>query len=400
MILKKTMPKIRILHIITRMIRGGAQESTLLLVDGLKDPPYNYDVVLCSGPTFGPEGEIISEINRNRIPFFIINDLVRNPNLIKDLKALIKLYNLMKKIPFDIVHTHTSKAGVLGRIAAKLAGVPIIIHSPHGHIFHSYFSYPITSFYILLERFCSLFTDRIIALTDNDKVEHINCKIAPEDKFVVIHNGVQIEKFEKMQLNAAKKKDELQIPQNFDIVATVGRLVPEKGQQYLIDAVQKIIEKIPHVVFLVIGSGPLKNKLETKVKRLGLNNHVRFLGIRDDLAEILQTIDLFALPSLNEGMGRVLVEAMACSKPVVASCVGGIRDVVQDNITGVLVPPKDADKLAIAIVDLLKDKDRARKMGLEGKKRATDYFTVKSMVEKTHALYKELITSEKQKRRG
>jgi glycosyltransferase involved in cell wall biosynthesis len=383
----------RILHIITRMIKGGAQRSTLLLADGLQMPPYNYEVLLCSGEELGSEGELISEVHKRSLPFFVIGDLVRLPNLVKDIKALFRLYQLIKKRQFEIVHTHTSKAGVLGRIAAKLAGTPIIVHTPHGHIFHSYFSPAVTFVYTLLEKFCSAFTDKIIMLTETERQEHIGPKIASPEKFVVIHSGVELEKFSGINIDIQNKKEELKIGQNLDIVATVGRLVPEKGHCYLIESAKGVIRKNPNTIFLIIGSGPLKDELEAMAQRLGISGQFRFLGLRDDVPEILHTIDLFVFPSLNEGMGRVLVEAMACSKAVVASDVGGIRDVVLNQVTGTLVPPRDTDRLAEAILELLVDKEKRYRMGLEGKKRASGLFDIKTVVAQTDTLYKELQAS-------
>lgn len=384
--------KIKVIHIITRLILGGAQENTYLttkLLDKNK-----YEVILISGPTFGEEGSIEDKVKEEKIRLIIIQELTREISLLQDLIAFLKLYGIIKKEKPDIVHTHTSKAGILGRFAAKISGVPIIIHTPHGHVFQSYYGFFKTKLFLFLERFASVITDKIITLTDVEKEEHLQFKVGKREKFITIFSGVELDKFLNVNVNKNKKREELGLNKDDKVLCCVARLVPVKGHKYLIEAMPKILKEIPNVKLLIIGDGELRQDLENLAKNIGIADKIIFLGLRFDVPELLSILDLFVLPSLNEGMGKVLIEAMACSLPVVASEVGGIKEIVINNETGMLVPPKDSEKMAKNIVYLLNDDELAKKMGIKGKQRALE-FSSNVMVEKINKLYKEMLEKKK-----
>ncbi|NQT81153.1 MAG: glycosyltransferase family 4 protein [Candidatus Aminicenantes bacterium] len=318
--------------------------------------------------------------------------LLRRINVIKDLKAFFDIWRIIKKYNPLIVHTHSSKAGLLGRLAAKLARVPIIIHTPHGHVFFGYFGSFKTKIFIILERFVSRITDKIVALTNEEKKDYIKFRIANEDKFDVIYSGIELNKFKELPFNENQNfKRELGIPENYLVVGTVGRLVPVKGPEFLIEAAKYIISKYPEVFFIFTGDGPLEQNLERQAFKSGIKDNIIFLGWRNDIAGIISVYDIFALPSLNEGMGRVLVEAMALGKPIVASNVGGIPDLVTHGKNGFLVPPKNPEKLAKYIQILIGDKEKRKKMGQAGKEMVKN-FSKEKMVEKIANLYEELLT--------
>jgi glycosyltransferase involved in cell wall biosynthesis len=381
--------RVKNLHVITRLIRGGAQENTLLTVTGLDCR--RYETVLVSGPTTGLEGEMESHIRESGVDLRIIPELVRELSPLRDTIALLKLFSLMKREKFDIVHTHTSKAGFLGRIAARMAGVPIVIHTPHGHIFYGYFGPLKNRVFILLEKFAALFADRIITLTERGKREYVERRIAPADRFIPIYSGMDLSSFHP-GTNPAKVREELGLRAKDQAVGTVGRLVPVKGHRYLIEAASQVVRVIPGVKFFLVGDGPCREELEGQVARLNLGNNVHFLGLRESgLEEIMAALDLFVLPSLNEGMGRVLIQAMALGRPVVATEVSGIPEVVKNNETGILVPPGESKALAEAIITLLRDKKRAGEMGRAGRERVNSSFTSRIMIEKIANLYEELM---------
>jgi len=380
--------KVRILHVITRMVKGGAQENTLLTILGLRKKGYHVDLI--TGPTYGAEGEIETKAKQKGIDLIKVSSLLRNISPLNDIISLIRLYFIIKKGRYHIVHTHTSKAGVVARLAAKLAGVSVIVHTPHGHIFHSYFGWTLTEIFLNLERIFSKFTDKIITLTDNCKQEHIDLNIADSSKFLTVHSGVEVDRF----LNPSKdmlNTNNLSIHNGKKVVGTVTRLVPVKGVKYFLDSIHQILKEYPDVRFLIVGDGWQKADLEHKMIEEGLIDNVTFSGVRDDVPELMSGMDLFVLPSLNEGMGRVLVEAGIMGKACIATKVSGIPELIEDGRTGLLVQPKDSSGLAKGILKLLKDPDLADKMGKAAREKMLNGFSSDIMVERIDGLYKDLL---------
>lgn len=376
---------LKICHIITRLPVGGAQENTLLTCEGLYK--LGYDVFLISGETKGEEGTLEKRAREICKNFIIIPKLVREISPIKDMLALYKIYKILKKEKFDIVHTHTSKAGIVGRIAAKLAGAPIVIHTPHGHIFHSYYGYIKTKIFYLLEKIAALFCDKIICLTPTEKKEHIELKIAPRTKFEVIPSGVDFDKFKNIKVNKDEVKRELGIEKEKFVVGCVSRLANIKGVNYLISAMYDIIQKNKNVILLLVGDGPEKENLEKLTSKLNIKNYVKFLGLRYDIPPILSSFDIFVLPSLNEGMGKAIIEAQLMGLAVIGSYVGGIKDIIEEGKTGMFCPPEDSKVLSEKILYLIENPHIARYIGEEAKKNVKDEYSSKYMVEKIKELY-------------
>jgi len=388
----------KVLHIITRFDKGGSAQNTYLTLLGLKER--NFQSYFVTGLSLESEmkyAEIkaqekdIQRLEQVGIEFILCPPLVRRTNIIKDLNAFLDIWRIIKKISPEIVHTHSSKAGLLGRLAAKLARIPIVVHTPHGHVFFGYFGPLKTKIFIILERLVSRITHRIIALTNKEKEDYIKFRIANEDKFDVIYSGIELDKFK--ELSEDKKQNfvkELGIPEKSLIIGTVGRLVPVKGHEFLIKAAKYIISKYPEAFFVFTGDGPLEHNLKRQALELGINNNIIFLGWRSDAAKIISVYDIFSLPSLNEGMGRVLAEAMALGKPIVASNVGGIPDLVTHGKNGFLVPARNPEKLAKYIQILIEDKEKKEKMGQAGKEMAK-IFSKEKMVENIANLYEKLL---------
>ncbi len=390
------MDKVKVLHIITRLINGGAQKNTLLTINGLKKE--GYDARLAYGFTSGDEGELITAAESMGIDLYYIPQMKREISPMNDIRAFLELYKLIKKEGFGIVHTHTSKAGILGRFSARLAGVPVIIHSPHGHIFDPEANIRGVSkgifgirFFVFLERLAARRTDKIITLTKLEIEQHLKAGVGEREKFIAIYSGIEIEKFLSVGVNAGEKKRDLQIPSGVPVLGTVGRLDSVKGHKFLLDAIPYIKRASQGIKVLIIGDGPLRLDLENQAKRLGVEDNVLFLGMRDDVPELLNCIDVFVLPSLYEGMGRALVEAEAAGVPVVATQVGGVPEVVLDGKTGILIPPKDPARLAEAVILLLKDKDKRISMGIEGRKFVTRLFGTEAMINKVSDLYEDML---------
>ncbi|TET64330.1 MAG: glycosyltransferase family 1 protein [Candidatus Stahlbacteria bacterium] len=390
--------KYKIIHLITRLDKGGSAENTLLTALGINKK--KYEVILVKGPTYESRmskeehASVIADLKEAQlkgVKIVNIPFLLRRINPVYDLLALFSLYILLIKERPTIVHTHTSKAGLLGTLAAKMAGIPILIHTPHGHVLWGYFGPLKTKIFIFLERLTSRITGKIVALTNREKEDYLMFRIANEDRFVVIFSGVKLNKFKESLFGEKQNfKKELGIPENSSIVGTVGRLVPVKGPESLIKAAKYIISKYPDTFFIFTGDGYLRQDLENKAFKMGTKENIIFLGWRDDAAKIISAYDVFVLPSLNEGMGRVLVEAMALGKPIVASNIGGIPDLVIHGKNGFLVPPKNPKELAKYIQILLEDEKKREKMGLAGKEMSLN-FSAENMVEKIAELYEELL---------
>jgi glycosyltransferase involved in cell wall biosynthesis len=394
--------KVKVLHVITRFDKGGAAENTLLTTLGLDKN--KYEVVLIKGLSLESEmsaeertslDEGLKQAELIGIGVITVPSLVRRINPVIDLQALFRLYRLFLQEKPAIVHTHTSKAGILGRWASFFARVPIVVHTPHGHIFYGYHEKVKTKVFILIEKVTAIITDRIIALTKREKEDHIQFNISKPYKFTVIHSGVNLEDFSKSFDNNKELKKELGIPITDSIVGTVGRLVEIKGHRYLLDAARLVLNKMPNTTFLLIGDGYLMTELISHTYALGIENKVIFAGWRSDVPQLINTFDIFVLPSLNEGMGRVLVEAMAMGKPIVASDIGGIPDLVKDGANGILFSPRDVDAMAKGILKLLLDRELRRKMGNEGKKLAYPAYDTSVMVRKIEGLYEKLLRGER-----
>ncbi len=388
----------KILHIITRLDMGGSAQNTLLTCHGLSD---KYEILLVHG--LSRESNMsaaeqciikngVAAAREKGVRFTTIGTLVRRISPIKDLLALLSiLWLILKEKPY-VVHTHCSKAGILGRLAAALARVPIVIHTPHGHVFYGHFNRLLSRLFLWIEKLYALFTDRIIALTNGEKEDYLKFSIGRPCKLATAHSGVDVHRYMRHNIDVIEEKQALGLQPNGFVIGFVGWLLPIKGPVHLLNALSKVWPEHPDVCLVFVGKGDLDVDLRTRALELKADNRVKFLGWRDDIETIMQIIDLLVLPSLNEGMGRVVVEAMAAGKPVVASNVGGIPDLVAHGQTGFLVPPADEDALAQAIVHLVNDPEQAKKMGVKGRLHS-HRFSLAAMIEKLDAIYEDLINS-------
>ncbi len=335
----------------------------------------------------------MSLVKDKGIRLFALPSLVRRLSIKNDLLAFISIYRLIKRIRPHIVHTHTSKAGFLGRLAAYLARVPIIIHTPHGHVFHSYYGPVMTKIFVIAEKILSFTTDRITMLTKRERDEHIEEGISSKKKYVIIHSGVPLDRLMNMNIDVETGKREFGIPLNSNVIGVIGRLVPIKGHEYLVAAAKGIINEFNNTVFVFVGDGYLESRLERQAESIGVRDNIIFTGWRKDAVEIIALFDILVVPSLNEGMGKVLVEGMALGKPIVASSVGGITDLVNNGDNGLLVPPRDPDALKEAILKLIRNKNMAQEMGKKGKARVYPEYDIFTMVKQIENLYESLLNS-------
>lgn len=369
---------LRVLHVITRLVVGGAQENTLLTVCGLR--ARGYEVELAAGPEAGPEGvlQVPEGIVFHRIP-----TLVREIRPLADLRALWDLYWLMAR-GYDVVHTHTSKAGVLGRIAARLAGVPVVVHTPHGHVYHGYGGRVRSRLFVWVERLLARWTDVLVALTESERREHLAEKVGRAEQWCVIPSGVEIERYRKP---TPLRRSDLGLPEASFVVGCVARLVPVKGIEDAVTATAQLVDLTPPVHLVLVGDGPQRGALQKLAGQLGVRERVHFLGLRRDVPDLLPVFDILVLPSRNEGMGRVLVEAQAAGVPVVATRVGGVPDLVSEGQTGRLVPPGDPAALAAAIRSLAEDRAALTQMRDAARAHVAECLSAEAMVASLEAVY-------------
>jgi glycosyltransferase involved in cell wall biosynthesis len=392
--------KTRVVHIITRLDKGGSAETTLQVVSLLNRE--KYEVFLVHGISLESNMGVteqealardLSLAEKRGVRVFTIPSLVRRLSLKNDFLAFISIYRLVKRIKPHIAHTHTSKAGVLGRLASYLAGVPVIIHTPHGHLFHSYYGCILTNMIVFVERTLSLITDKITALTDREMEEHLERGIASIEKYTIIHSGIMLQQIMNKDIDVETGKKKLGIPQNSNVIGVVGRLVPIKGHKYLVSAAEKIIKEFDNTVFVFVGDGYLETILERQAESLGVRTDFIFAGWRSDVIDVLDLFDILVLPSLNEGMGKVLIEGMALGKPIVASSVGGIIDLVKNGDNGILVPARDSDALAEAILKLIRNKNLSQELGKNGKTKVYPEYDTSAMIKQIEDMYESMLNN-------
>ena len=379
------MKRVRILHIITHLPVGGAQDNTLITVEKLNKD--RYDVTLICGP----EGEWIGRAQSiEGVKLIYVRELVRKIHPIYDAVALYKLYRIIKRGRYAIVHTHSSKPGFAGRIAARLARVPLVVHTIHGFPFHDFMHPLIRCFFVWIERFLSKFSDVLITVSMLNQQKAIDLKLGSPDTFVNIYSGICFDRFEK-RIDRQAKKEALGILPGEKVVGMVGRLSKQKAPQYLLHAMPRILQSYGDVRFLLVGDGELRERLVSSAARLGVEKRVIFLGFCEDIPEILSILDVFVLTSLWEGLGRSLTEAMYMGCPVVATRVEGVPEIVVHGETGILVPPADTDAIARGVLEMLTDEKRARRMGKAARERVRTDFGAKQMLGRIEDVYQSMI---------
>ena len=381
--------KIKILRIIARLNIGGPALHVIILNSELDLGGYISQLV--TGREAPAEGNMYELAEAKGVHPIVIDALGREIFFKDDIRALIRLIRLINIEKPDIVHTHTAKAGAVGRIAAKLTGVPIIIHTFHGHIFHSYFGFFKSKFFLWLERLLAKFTNVIITVGEQQRREIIQYRVAEAEKVISIPLGLDLKPFVNTNADANELRFELSFPREILLVGIVARLVPIKNHLCFLKSARLILNQFDNVRFLIIGDGELRTYLEKKARDLGLESRVSFMGFQYDLVKIYAGLDIVTLSSFNEGLPVALIEAMAAGKPVISTNVGGVGDLILDGDNGLLVPSNDPAALAEAILYLLRNPERRKMMGEAGKKRAYPLFDKNRLLGDIDRLYRDLI---------
>ncbi len=372
------MRKLRIMEMIDKPSLGGGQTALLLLAGNLD--PHRFEVVIASGG----DGPLAREAGQKGIAYVSVSLGKR-----LSFKPVREIADILGERKIDLLHTHGGIAGLYGRSAARRARTPAVVHTLHGIHYLHYRNPLLRRLYILLERRYSRTTDRLILVCRSDLTQAQKHRLAAEEKMTVILNGTDI----RLDVGADEivhRRDEWGWPPGVPIVGTVARLHRQKGVIDLLRAAPRILGAFPEAKIAVVGEGPQGKSLRREARRLGLENRFLFLGERKDAASLLAMFDIFVSPALWEGLPFVLIEAAAMGKPIIATAVDGVPEVIENGKTGLLVPPGNPEALAEAALRLLGDREEARRLGEAARALVPPRFPLRRMVEQTQSLYLEL----------
>jgi len=370
--------KLNVLQVIPALGFGGAERQVVTLAGGLDRS--RYAPIVCCLRRRGP---LAATLDEQGIPVIELRWRTRYLPI-----SLLRLILLMRSLQVDIVHTHLFEAGLWGRIAAKLAGICIIVHTEHGlnpwkkrqHIWY--------------ERLADRFTDKRITVSEDIRQSRIHREGLSPENLVVIPNTIDLAHFDPTLIHAPETtRQRLGLRGSNAVVGTVARLSHEKGITYLLRAAETVARACPDVHFLIVGDGPLRESLEVLAEQVGLRNSVVFTGARSGIRELLAVMDVFVLPSLREGIPVSLLEAMAMKRAVIATDVGGTPEVLRNNSGGILVPPADVGVLAEAMIGLLQDPQRRTRLGEAARERVRETFSSEVCIRQIEHLYEELLES-------
>ncbi len=393
--------KIKVAHIITRMSLGGAQENTLLTVLGLMRRP-GYEVDLVTGINDVGEGPLPLPPGAPAPRIITVPEMRRRMLPAAQAVALVKLTRLLRAGRYDVVHTHMTQAGVLGRLAARMAGTPVVVHTLHGPSYHAGQPPYVQEGIIRLKRFLARRTDHVISVSQRMADDVVARGIVAPERVSTIYSGMELEWFADADAAGAEFRAALGIAPDAPVAGTVARLVPLKGHDLLLDAVPEVVRRVPDARFLLVGGGPLRAALEARVRARGMEGHVVFAGEvpRERVPAAIAAVDVLVHTSEREGLARVLPQALAAGRPCVALDLDGAPEVVIPGRTGWLVRPGDAAGLADAVVSLLRDGDARRRMGDAGRRLVSPRWHAQTMVDDIADLYERLLRERGRERPG
>jgi glycosyltransferase involved in cell wall biosynthesis len=377
---------IQVLRAITRLNIGGPAIHAILLTTALDDGAF-FKSTLVAGTTATHEGDMLDLARARAVEPVLLPALSREISPLDDLISLARMVQLVRRMRPDIVHTHMAKAGTVGRLAAHICGVPLIVHTYHGHVFHSYFSPRKTRVFLTIERALGMATDRIIVVGDGQLDEIASYGVAPKDKLRSIPLGLELGQYLRAEHTRGSLRAVLGIGPERPLVGIVARLVPIKAHEVFFQAAAHILQFEPAAHFIVIGDGERRAELEALVDRLGIRHAVTFMGWRRDMVAIYADLDVVALTSLNEGSPVALIEALAAARPVVSTAVGGVPEVVIHDTTGLTVPPSDPKATAEAILTLLRDRALGVRLAAAGRRHVYPRYDSTRLVDDVKDLY-------------
>jgi glycosyltransferase involved in cell wall biosynthesis len=385
--------RIKVLRVIARLNVGGPALHVSYLTEGLADR--GYDTTLVAGALARGEESMayIAELRGVRVES--LDDLHREISPLRDARAIIRLARIMRRERPTILHTHTAKAGAVGRIAALFAGGArprIIVHTFHGHVLRGYFNPLVAQGFRLLERWLAKFTTSLIAVSPEVRDDLVQLGVAPTEKFVVVRLGISLD--ERVGGNSDVRDETRRVlgvkPETF-VVGWVGRMTAVKRTDDVLLAFRRLHDEHADSYLCLVGDGPDRAHLERYAHALGVAQRCLFLGYQDDVARFYAAMDVLLLPSANEGTPVSVIEALAAGRPVVATRVGGVPDVVRDGTDGFLVEVGDTDGLAAHLAELARDPDRRIEMGERGRARVFERYAVDRLVDDVDRLYRSLL---------
>ncbi len=381
----------RIVHVITRLILGGAQENTLLTVDDLQHQ-YHDDVTLITGPAEGPEGDLFERARERGLKVELMPELVRPIRPGTDLRAYRKLRSAFRRLKPEVVHTHSSKAGILGRAAAWHSRVPAVVHTIHGMPFGTFESPLKNRLYIALERWAAQRCHAIVSVCDAMTQQALAAGVGRPEQFLTVYSGMDTDAFLNPRRSRAEVRRELGLAADEIAFATVARLFELKGHDDLVAIAASVLNASPKVRFVWIGDGVLRDRLIADLQTRGIRHAFMLAGLvlPDRIPELLAGVDAVIHPSLREGLARVLPQALLAGRPVISYDIDGAREVVLPE-TGILLQPRDLPGLAAAILRLAADPALRETMGQEGRRRFADQFRHETMTRQLRSLYERLL---------
>ena len=365
-------------HVITRMIVGGAQENTLLTARGHVERGHR--VVLVTGPSPGPEGALLAAESVPGLEVVEIPALVRSVRPWQDLRAYRELKRVFLRERFDVVHTHSSKAGILARVAARHAGVPLVVHTVHGQAFHPYQSRWVNAAYILAERWAARHCDRILAVAQAMVDQCVAARVAPASLYRVVYSGMNMDPFLTARPDPGLRR-QLGIPAGAPVVGKIARLFELKGHSYLLEAAPQIAAAVPEVRFLLVGDGVLREQIAARADELGLADRFIFAGLVPpaEVCRYTALMDVLVHLSLREGLPRTVVQALATGVPAVGFDLDGTPEVIRDGVTGRICPAGDTQAVASTVIGLLQDGEARQRLGAAGRERVRNQFCWRRM---------------------
>ena len=386
-------PPARVIHVITRMILGGAQEDTLVTVDGLRKSGA-YEVGIITGPETGAEGELLSEVRARGIPLLVIPEMRRAVRPALDALAYLRLRRILRYLRPSVVHSHSSKAGVLARLAARAAGVPVVVHTIHGLAFHRYGSALRNRVYVAAERVAARAADAIVSCADVMTRVCLAEGIGRPEQFVTTFSGMDVAAYtEADPATRTRVRRELGFTEDDFVIVKVARIAELKGHGMVLEAAEEVLRSVPEAKFLFVGDGNLRAGIEREARSRLPPGAVVFTGLVPParVPELIAASDMLVHASLREGLPRVLAQALLSAKPVVTFDLDGAPEVVKTGETGVLVEAGDVRGLGRAIIELALDPRKRRAYGDEGCRRCVEPFSARTMVAQTDGLYRELL---------
>lgn len=380
----------RIAHIITRLIIGGAQENTLLSCEG--QHALGHDVTLITGPAEGPEGSLMLRAKSAGYRVIVIDEMKRSILPVKDFRSYLRLKQILTDLKPDIVHTHSSKAGILGRWAADAVRVPGIVHTIHGLAFTASTSRVVNHVYRMLERQAAPLTHKIVCVADSMREQSLAAGVGLPDQYVTVYSGMETRPFLEPDVPLEIMRDRLGIAPEDVVIGTVARLFYLKGHDDLLDIATRLVSAHPEVRFLWVGDGVLRDHFQARMDQMGLRSRFVITGMvpPEQVPSLVGAMDILVHPSRREGLARALPQGHLAAKPVVTYDIDGAKEAVDHGVNGFLVPPFDQEELLQRLLDLLEDPNLRTTMGLAGREHALARFDVKVMVEELEKVYAEV----------